>query len=580
MPCAGDELDSQVVKWVDVLLACILALYTLLISPRILARFYTSDGLRKGHMLCTHHSDLPLCSSPVSIKTQSVSLDAGACCNTQSLTEKKAMSSPRHVPALAAHMQPIMSILRTSFIGSINVGGASLLLMYFAILLFATLYRTSPITNPIRAAYVAVSQIPLVFVFAAKNNLVSMLVGVAYDQLNYIHRFAGRLLALAANVHAIYFIYRWTGRGTWTAHLHEAQFAWGLAALLSLDVLFFFSLAIWRQRAHNIFINSHIIAAILFIVAACFHVSVAIPYALAGAGIYVLDYALRLVKTRFSTAHVTCIPELHMIRVHIPTLTSGWRAGQHVRVRVLSSGMGILGVTEIHPFSIASASDAPHDGLVLLCKRTGRWTRNLYKIASKEGGQESAASKVRVMVEGPYGGPGNTLMSSFSGALLIAGGSGVSYVLAGAHELVQKSADATSSVTNLDVVWIIHHRECLAPLLARFTALLLQSESTPMKLRVAVFHTRAETSEHTSTLGELPAGLTLYPGRPHVAARLVDVVDRTLATPPLCESGTRHRGVFVGVCGPLSLGESVRRALGDVGAERRKRVGGVELHEE
>ncbi|EED77693.1 hypothetical iron reductase [Postia placenta Mad-698-R] len=78
-----------------------------------------------------------------------------------------------------------------------------LLTFYFGLLLFAGLYRDSLFTNQIRAAYVAVSQIPFVVVLATKNNIISMLIGIGWDHINYIHRFTGRLLVIAANVHAI-----------------------------------------------------------------------------------------------------------------------------------------------------------------------------------------------------------------------------------------------------------------------------------------------------------------------------------------------------------------------------------------
>ena len=56
-------------------------------------------------------------------------------------------------------------------------------MLYFALLLFAALYRTTIWTNPVRAAYVAVSQIPVVYVLASKNNVLSGTLGTAYDKV-------------------------------------------------------------------------------------------------------------------------------------------------------------------------------------------------------------------------------------------------------------------------------------------------------------------------------------------------------------------------------------------------------------
>lgn len=91
--------------------------------------------------------------------------------------------------------------------------------------------------------------------------------------------------------------------------------------------------------------------------------------------------------------------------MEIPTINEGWRAGQHVRLRILSSGMGLWGALEAHPFTI-STIPGTNQGLVIICKKVGPWTSKLYDTAnsSVRGEQGGAIDKsVRVMVEGPYG---------------------------------------------------------------------------------------------------------------------------------------------------------------------------------
>lgn len=50
-------------------------------------------------------------------------------------------------------------------------------------------------------------------------------------------------------------------------HISEPRYAWGVVAIVCIDILFFFSLATWRLRAYNVFYLSHITAFILFLVA-------------------------------------------------------------------------------------------------------------------------------------------------------------------------------------------------------------------------------------------------------------------------------------------------------------------------
>lgn len=56
---------------------------------------------------------------------------------------------------------------------------------------------------------------------------------------------------------------------TFTARIRRTHLAWGLAVPICTDILFFFSLSIWRRRAYDVFFISHIVAFITFPVAVC-----------------------------------------------------------------------------------------------------------------------------------------------------------------------------------------------------------------------------------------------------------------------------------------------------------------------
>lgn len=137
----------------------------------------------------------------------------------------------------------------------------------------------------------------------------------------------------------------------------------------------------------------------------CYHRPGCVPYVIAACVFYGLDHLLRIIKSRITTATLRPIPELGLTRVEIPTINAGWRAGQHVRLRVLSTSMGFWGLTEVHPFTIANVADT-EEGLVLLCQKSGKWTTRMYELSSTakygEKGQE-VGKRARVMIEGPYG---------------------------------------------------------------------------------------------------------------------------------------------------------------------------------
>ena len=189
------------------------------------------------------------------------------------------------------------------------------------------------------------------------------------------------------------------------------------------------------------------------------HVPVALPYTLAAAGIYVLDLVLRMIKSHLIQATIHYIPEMTSTKVSIRNLSKGWRAGQHVRLTVVSIGMGV-GIIESHPFTIASTSD-DDEGLVLYCKKTGDWTAKLSALA--KGGATAKSSEagigagrnVSVIIHGPYGGPGLAVFSSYSAAMIVCGGSGITFGLGIMKEIMRDSFDRKSRVRLVDLVWIV-----------------------------------------------------------------------------------------------------------------------------
>lgn len=250
-------------------------------------------------------------------------------------------------------------------------------------------------------------------------------------------------------------VYKWSLAGTFMTDIAEPKFIHGLIALLGLDLLVFFSTAWWRENCYNIFMFSHIVGFIMFPTGLALHYPVTIPWVGAGVGIYVLDHIMRLFKTRVSRATLRPMPDLGLTRIEIPRLNAGWRAGQHVRLRVLSSGMGIIGWSEVHPFTIASVGG---DGMVLMCKKAGGWTNKLYNLASGGAASEkgaSTSSSAMVVLEGPYGGIGHTMMDKFSGALFVSGGSGITFSLAAIQDLVQKDIAGKSQVKVIELVWCV-----------------------------------------------------------------------------------------------------------------------------
>lgn len=91
---------------------------------------------------------------------------------------------PKHVPTLSTIFPGISWLLSMSVRPGYTVGKLLLMLAYLGVMLYAGIYKSNPFTNPTRAGLVATSQIPLVFVVATKNNVVSALTGYGYEKVS------------------------------------------------------------------------------------------------------------------------------------------------------------------------------------------------------------------------------------------------------------------------------------------------------------------------------------------------------------------------------------------------------------
>jgi predicted ferric reductase len=423
------------------------------------------------------------------------------------------------------------------------------------------------------------SQIPIAFALATKNNLVGMLLGKGYEKLNFLHRFVGWMIAVAANVHGFKIIFLWTDAGIFTKQMNKTSHKWALVALISVNAIVFFSTSFWRRKAYNVFLTTHIIGFSLILPAVYYHEPVTLYYILAAAGVYGLDHLLRIFKTRLCSARIRPLPELHLTRIEMPYLNAGWRAGQHVRLRVLSSSMGWFGWAEAHPFTIASVSEGS-EGMVLMCKKTGSWTQKLYQLGTVTGYQSDEGSwkTTKVLIEGPYGGHGNTVFTSYSSALFVIGGSGISFALSSIQELIRRDNDAASRLKSIDLIWSVQDPACLTPLIPTFTSLIQQSAHTP--LRISVHYTRATPAPPSEKDYYGHPYLTLSAGRPRIGKALDTVISKAVGLTKGPKDLGPITGIIVAVCGPAGLGDDVVQAVGAVEGKRRDAVGGIEIFEE
>lgn len=209
---------STLVYHLDMFLLIVILVFATFNAPRAIARFAHRSEWLQGHILYS----VTLKRKPrANVDTRSIymhsdpqraalNLDGGSSdamhtqnvpyFPSQSTHDEKALP-PRpltivaptltqptwHMPMLSSLMHPISSLLHSRVHDNYSLGQVLLMAGYGVVMLYVGLYRSSPFVDFNRSAWVAVSQLPFVYVLATKNNVIGILVGVGYEKVFLRH---------------------------------------------------------------------------------------------------------------------------------------------------------------------------------------------------------------------------------------------------------------------------------------------------------------------------------------------------------------------------------------------------------
>ncbi|KAE8539857.1 hypothetical protein D1P53_003794 [Cryptococcus gattii VGV] len=548
---------------------------------------------------------------------------------------------PPHIPPLISYLPFSASLLCTPFNrlpgpfkSIITVKQIYIILGYVLLTAFALFWRSklSPAEKTSgygsdfkRSGHVAIAQLPVVIALGVRGNVPGLCVGQGYEKLKLLHKVTGRTLFVAASIHVI----GYTGRFVTSSSQQYAVCGYlSYAAMLLVTIS---SLPYCRRAYYELFKICHLVGMVLMLFGLAWHVDEAVPFCITGLIFYLTSFAGSLAKTRFAKARLHALPGSSTTIVTISALKSGWRPGQHVRIRIPALG-GRHGF-EGHPFTISSASNG--EGMVLMCKNAGDWTNRLFNFSrALEASTSEPLRRNRkyhaflLFVSGP-----------------IAGGSGITHALAIAHDLLKRSPTGAVRARTVDLVWMVKIEQEAKPLMATLLELVSDAKSwedasverqrrqsyyaSPTALRIQIFVTRcpasspltlvpdatvlsgfnvetgsrnsdmiddmpganrekvAYLSRNLSTASTMSAmrdknpqlsGVTARPARPNLNIIISKIADETIA---------HHRrrlievsGMYVTACGPESLVYSTMQAVKALEAYKRIAVGGVEFEEE
>ncbi|CAG7848050.1 SubName: Full=Related to ferric reductase (Metalloreductase) {ECO:0000313/EMBL:CCA71821.1} [Serendipita indica DSM 11827] len=459
----------------------------------------------------------------------------------------------------------------------LDVGQIILLLGYLSTLLACILKDAQLRTNANRAGFLAVAQLPLVFLLATKNNILATLMGRGYEKLNFLHRWSGRAIFLSATIHGALWIQSHLRIGVKFNQDKEMR---GLAAYAILCLIVLTSVKPVRKLAYQFFFMTHIVGFIAFFVLVCYHTPYAQPWIFPAIAFYALDMLMRLFRFRFKPATLSA-PDSQITFINVDGCDFGWVAGQHVRVRALYGGR----VFESHALSICNAPanistiSSSHGQIFLAARVVGDWTRSLNAFAQAiddHSTEEQCCDdklpeqQITVMLDGPYGGISFDL-GTYEHVLLVAGGAGITFTLGVLDDLVGRivrlGRPYGERTNKIELAWCIKSFGAIKWFASQLDDVATAAAKDPsLELHIKFFVTCLCDPEQVPDIPNSEATME----KPSIADMLDEFV-----------SGASHGtgGIGIAASGPHSLVSEARNTVAKLGL-RAARVGGVALHTE
>lgn len=320
----------------------------------------------------------------------------------------------------------------------------------------------------VRAAWLAIAQVPLLILLAGKNNLIGLVTGVSYERLNVIHRWVARVLLVLATLHVIFLHLAWNAYGLKDLEYStDSCITTGYPVYVLLLWMNLSTLAPIRNLSYEFFVFQHIITFFGFIIAIMFHlpstafytrVYIYIPIAL-----FLVDRGIRSIRFAWNNARpgratiVALDGGVTKITIKSKAINK-WSPGAHVFLAIPKFGPG-----QSHPATIASIPSSHSGDLVFLLKSHKGFTGRLLKTATNSSTsllpktaspQAASPSTYLALIDGPYG-SSHSDFCSFDTVFLIAGSTGTTFTLPILLDIAARAQNTRLPVKRVVFLWIV-----------------------------------------------------------------------------------------------------------------------------
>lgn len=381
-----------------------------------------------------------------------------------------------------------------------------------------------------RTGIIGTTQLPLVFLFAARNNPFTKITGFSYRTFQTFHKWVSRIAFVLLLLHCVFYLSYVRARGDYVARWGLLKWRMANTAFSGLCITM-----VWgslRRRYYEWFKLSHKLLLIVFTVGAWYHCLTLgwIEYLAVSFSIWAADYVCRIAKIastggllkakckviykteeQLESGKKTMKKIPHSIRMEVNH--SGWWKpfpGVYCWVYFMRWNMA----WQAHPFTVVSATSQQNfNQLVFIIRVKKGLTKLLANFISK---LPQAECSIPILVEGPYG--TNIPFKAYDHSVFVAGGVGMAVVYSLCMDLAQiyhaqiLRGQKTSKEKSISVVWMVPNFESV--LLFRDEVERLREFDEILQLKIYV--TRKDHSISSEDKGTPNLGRTDTPTVPMI----------------------------------------------------------------
>jgi len=295
--------------------------------------------------------------------------------------------------------------------------------------------------------------------FSSRNNILLWLTDWQHSTFVILHRWVARIAVLQAILHSVIFLRDYIEANLLATDQTTPYWYWGCVGTIAASLMLPLSLPVFRRRAYEVFLATHIVFSILVFLGSWYHIYckyghqsgyetwLYIVFAIWG-----FDRVVRSMRMLWYGVHTAVIT--HIDHEYIKVSIKGAVADGHVYLYFLHSRFW-----ENHPFSVASStvqvqadgisterrsngSESPTDHEQKALDSTAKPVTTSSNDSTLQPGMEfylrvrdgatkalhlQCQSEVKVLIEGSYG--RHEILSEFPTLLCIAGGVGITACL-------------------------------------------------------------------------------------------------------------------------------------------------------